>query len=185
MTALFHLFDRLPIPTDSVHGDGISIWLFGALAGISALVTYASERFFSSRSTRRRAEIVVFYENRSCRLHALCDSGNLLREPISGKPCILVDPRAFHGILPDRFLRTCVDRAFASLEHAPPPLQSRLCLVPSHTAIGASMLIGFRPDRIGIQGEKNIRHVDALLVFSDLIQTADGANALLPPELLV
>ena len=120
MTALFHLLNRVPLPegTESVEGDGISVWVFAVLALISGGITLFGGRFFAGRATEETAEIELCYEGQTVRLCAMTDSGNLLREPISGKPCIVADLDAVSAILPEEILRAArlgAERGMATL----------------------------------------------------------------------
>ncbi len=181
MTALFHLFNRLELPLGDAEPDGISVWLFALLALVSGLITHLCGRFFSKRSARRHAELHIGYNGSSRALHALCDTGNLLREPISGKPCIVVESDRLRGLLPADLLGA------AKEEHAPSAsllsrYTGRIRLIPAQSATGNRMLLAFRPDRVTVDSGHGPHEVDALIVPTVLSNTAD---ALLPPELLL
>ncbi len=181
MTALFHLFNRLDLPLAEVSEDGISVWLFAILGALGGLVTHACNRFFSRRAARRHAEVRVTCGACVRSLHALCDTGNSLREPIGGRPCIVVDCDRLCGLLPRELLSAAKKGELPSTElmarHG-----GRICLVPAQSATGSRMLIAFRPDRVTVDSGQGAHTVDALIVPSPLANTAD---ALLPPELMI
>ena len=181
MTALFHLFNRLPLPLENGDSDGISVWIFALLAIAGGLITHLCGRFFSGRGSRKHVTVVMEYEHHTCTLTALCDTGNLLREPISGKPCIVVDCDRLRGLLPADLLTA------AKHEETPSATllsryAGRIRLIPAHSATGARMLLAFRTDHLTVDSGRGPHEVDALVVLSPLASTAD---ALIPPELLV
>ncbi len=181
MTALFHLFNRLDLPLSEVSSDGISVWLFAILGAIGGLVTHACSRFFSGRAARQHAELTVSCGASVCSLHALCDTGNSLREPIGGRPCIVVDCDRLRGVLPSELLAAAKKGELPSTElmarHG-----GRIRLIPAQSATGERMLIAFRPDRVTVDSGHGAHTVEALIVPSPLAHTAD---ALVPPELMI
>lgn len=181
MTALFHLFNRIELPVADTAPDGISVWLFSALALVSALLTHLCGRFFSRRTARREAILTLTFEDRVRTLSALCDTGNLLREPISGKPCVVVACERLRGFLPDDLL------AAARADQTPDTTlleryAERIRLIPAHSATGSRMLLALRVDRLMLDGPNAPHEIDAIVVLSSL---ADTADALIPPELLL
>lgn len=187
MTALFHLLNgsRLSDIGEAPKEDGLSVWMFALLAVISALLTLIGGRFFSRKSTRKVASVTVAQGGKKLRLRALCDSGNLLREPISGKPCIVVDTDAVKEILPPDVWRAAKKKNAEDFETISPGQIGRVRLVPTKTAAGDGLLLAFRPDEIILECGKERHRVDAMMVLGEIGKTADGNQALVPAELLV
>ena len=184
MTALFHLLNRLELPLVQVETDGLSVWVFALLAAVSGLITYLSEKFFRRRTSAKRATVEIRLLGRTATLCALCDSGNLLRDPMSGKLCLVADARALRDLLPPALCRA-VERCAPLPTSLPEALRARIRLIPTHTATGEALLIALRPDGITIDTGKGARPIDALVALSSLSGRADGADALLPAELLL
>lgn len=181
MTALFHLFNRWQLPTHIFGEDDLSVWGFALLAIVGGLVTHACGRFFSKRGARRHARISITLRGRTCSLEALCDTGNLLREPISGKPCIVVDEKILRGVIP----RDLLLAAMGSVPLSPALCEryaGRIRPLPATSATGTRMLLALRVDRVSVENKNGTSEVDALIVPSPLGGTAD---ALIPPELLL
>jgi len=187
MTALFHLFNRVPWLSDPGISaeEGISVWIFALLAIISGGITLLGGRFFTGRATRKNAELYLYYEGRSLRLRAMTDSGNLLREPISGRLCVVADIRALSPLLPREILQAAKRGDPSALEAVGPRHAKNLRLIPTHTASGEGMLLGVRMERILIEDGKKSREVDAMVALADLGGRAEGSEALLPAGLLV
>lgn len=187
MTALFHLLNRSTLfaGIEQSEGDGISVWVFALLALLSGGITLLGGRFFAGKTAQRQAEVEVRYGGKSACLQAMTDSGNLLCEPISGRPCIVADLAAMERVLPQEILRAArtepaVEITRISREHA-----RNLRLIPTKTASGEGMLIGVRMERIAVRAGKEEKEVDAMVALADLGGTAGGKDALLPARLLL
>lgn len=185
MTALFYLLNRTPLSgAMGGEGDGISVWAFALLALISGVLTLLGGRLFGRRAGRKNALVTVTYEGRERCLRAMTDSGNLLKDPLGGRPCILVEPRALRGILPEELLKAA--------ESEPPSVGAishkhgkNISLIPTATASGSGLLLGIRVERITVDLGEGAVEVDAMLALCRGALCADGNEALLPAELCI
>ncbi len=186
MTALFHLFNRSALfdGIEQTESDGISVWVFALLALLSAGITMLGGRFFRKRTERRYAAIEVVYGGRSVRLHALADSGNLLREPIGGRPCIIADPSSMAQVLPKELIEAGREE-IPSLERLLQRDMKNVRLIPTKTASGTSMLLGVRVERITVDSGSGSHVVDAVVVLAKSGDGFGGSDALIPTGLLV
>lgn len=185
MTALFQLLNRSGLgSSSSVEGDGISVWLFAALAAVSALLTLFGGRFFAKKTARGTAEVCLSYGGRSVRLPAMADTGNLLRDPMCGRLCIVADVGALRGILPEEILRAARSGGTGELTALSHAHAGRIRLIPARTAAGQGLLLGVRMERITVRVGQNEREVDATLALADLGRSAGGSRVLLPSELM-
>lgn len=187
MTALFNLFNKIPA-LDALKGgdgDGISVWLFALLALISGIVTLIGGRFFSSQMARKRVRIHMVYNGRQAVLEGFTDNGNMLRDPICAKPCIIVDSSAMRSLLPREITDAADPMELIDLERLGDEHKRRVLLIPAHTATGDGMLIGIKMDGISIEDGGKIYGVDAVVALSKLKNNADGAEALIPACLLL
>ena len=176
MTALFELLNTLEIPEGEIKSDGISAWTLLLLALISGIITLLGARFFRRKSARRYATVSLKYKGKEKTLKGFCDSGNLLCDPLSGKPCVIADQRALDGVISKQILYATPESiSILNTDDA-----KRIRLVPAKTATGTGMLIAVRVDSLELEG----RAVDALVVISD-IGNNDGCEALIPCELLM
>ena len=183
MTALFSILNKADLPLSEIEGDGISAYLLALLAIISAVLTLVGGKFFRKKSARKYTEVHIDLEGKSRSIPAMCDSGNLLREPISGKPCIVTDIEALNTLLSREVLNMA--RVGGIPKKTPnSDASKRIRLVPTHSATGDSVLLAIKPDRVSIGMGKDTKEVDALIALCPLGKTADGAQALVPTELL-
>ena len=184
MTALFSVFNRLGLDklfaSDGVEGDGISVYIFAIFAALSGLATLLGGRFFKKKSLRQGGTVEIEYRGRRVSLNCICDSGNLLREPISQAPCILVELDALRGLFSDSFLRAVGN---GRIEELSPLESSRIRMIPAKDVSGSTLLVGVRPDRIIVDMGKGGVHIEAYLALSNQKISANGAKALIPSEI--
>ena len=183
MTALFEFFNRIGL--DKMLGsegdaDGISVWLFALLAFLSGAFTLLGTRRLKKRSASARCRVKLYYKGKSIELEGLCDSGNLLREPISAKPCIVIEAEKMRELLPPAFF-------FALVGQKPDRLAkeeaSRVRVVFMKTASGEKMSYAVRMDKIELDLGKGMSEVDAFVALSETSIRASGAKVLVPSEL--
>jgi stage II sporulation protein GA (sporulation sigma-E factor processing peptidase) len=185
MTALFHLLNRSGLGSSgAIESDGISVWLFALLAALSALITFLGGRFFGKKTARNEAEVCLTYDGQSIRLPAMTDTGNLLRDPMCGRLCILADIGALRGLLPEEILTAAKDGETRRLGGLSERDAGRIRLIPAKTASGQGLLVGIRMERITVRVGRSEREVDATLALADLGKSAGGNRVLLPAELL-
>ena len=187
MTAIFQLLDKADLPFDAVDSDGISAWTIAILAVVSALICVFAGRFFRRRITKKTTPLTIHINEKKKTVLAFCDSGNLLRDPISGKPCIIADAEALRGTLPDTIIDLSLDECNISNVTDTDVLR-RIRLVPTKTATGRGMLVCMRVDKLVIGEGKDTHDADALLGLcniSELGAAHGGCLALIPTELLL
>ena len=119
----------------------------------------------SSMTAVRQVELTV--GEHSVLLPAMVDTGNLLRDPITGLPVLVVPFRAVRVLLPE------IAR-WVQHQELPP----RMRLISVRTAAGSSLLPVFRPDscRLYLNG----RSCDADVVVAVTGQEYGGIQALVP-----
>lgn len=188
MTALFYAFNRLGLDkvfgdTQNQSDDGISVWIFVIFASVSALITVFSGKFFKKKALRQSGVIEIEYRKRKIKLDCVCDSGNLLREPISQLPCILVEIEAAQSIFSKEFCAYIKDGKLEQSSILSFVEASRIRMIPAQSASGESLLVGIRPDVIRIDMGGGMTEVCAYIVFSKDKIIANGAKALVPSEL--
>lgn len=186
MTGLFNIFNRMEILQDlgATEGDGISVWLFAVLAVISAFITLIGGRFFSKQVSRKQADVSFTFENKTLTLCALADSGNLLKEPISGKPCIIADIDALSPILPSSVATAARSSDISRLCGISDTHRKRLSILPATTVSGDAMLVGIRMDSVSVSASGKSHEVDVIVALSKLKNKPDGCSVILPSALL-
>ncbi len=188
MTALYAQLNRIPGLTDRVEADGVSAWLFFGLSVVSAVLTVLWGRCFK-RSTRKTAVTVTIESGgRRAVLEGICDSGNLLRDPISGKCVIPAEISRLQGVFPPALMRAAASSAISEeMAKLSGECARMVRLIPTRTATGERMMPAITPDRVYIQeqGKAEAHEVSALIAPTKLTEKSDGIAALVPSELML
>ena len=187
MTLLYSQLNRIPGLTDRVEEDGLSAWLFLGMAVASAVMTALWGRGFRRAASRREVELIVEHGGQCVQMRAFCDSGNLLRDPISAKPVIAVRAERMRGLVPPALCGAAHGRALSEVVLTmPDEARKNFRLIPAQTAAGEGLLVAFLPDRVCVRedGKKEEREVSALVALAKLNEKA-GIEALLPGELML
>ncbi|MBQ7379617.1 MAG: sigma-E processing peptidase SpoIIGA [Clostridia bacterium] len=181
MTALYNLLNKLDLPLGDVQGDGISAWMFLLLAAAAAMAAAFGGRLFSRQTTHHTCTVHVRLADAAWELTGLCDSGNLLCDPISGTPVIVADREVWLAQLPDE-LRCAVESDGKHLDMA--GQERRLRIIPMQTAQGNSLTVALLPDEIRIEEQNGkSRAVHALIAPSGQALPGDF-HAVVPATLL-
>ena len=141
MTFLYECAYRLR--ETAFFSGGLTAGMFFALAGILFLVILAAGKIFSVHLHRKTARIRITLDEKEVELTMLCDTGNLLRDPYSGQPAILVGAKYLDKLLGAEGMHRYPERA--APEEA---LRRKLRFVPIKTAAGSGVLPTFSADRI-------------------------------------
>lgn len=187
MTLLFSKLNRLPGVTDDVVEEGLSAWIFLGMAVVSAALTWLWGRGLRRTAGRQRVTVIVEHGGRRAELEGMLDSGNLLRDPISGKVVIPIGAGPLHAVAPPALLRAVASgRVEKALEGLPVGISCRIRLIPAHGATGECLMLGWSPDHVYLRGrgEKTEREVSALVALSTSLERRGEVEALVPPELM-
>ncbi len=184
MTALYSGLNRLDLPFESMQGDGLSVWTFALLTAVAGVATLRGGRLMGLSRKTKSATVHVTLFGRQVTLRAMVDTGNLLRDPVSGRAVIVCDYNAVSKILPPALASAYRGGDFtaclASYEFA-----TRLRPVPTKTAAGESMLFAIVPDSLTVTevegGTKKGEPfpADYLIAPASLGASAQGFDALI------
>ncbi|NHM25814.1 sigma-E processing peptidase SpoIIGA [Desulfofundulus sp. TPOSR] len=136
-----------------------------------------------------RVGLVVEVEGRRVEVCGLVDTGNSLRDPLTGHPVIVVEYTALLTILPPA-VRQIIEEAGDSSDPsvlaalAGTGWAARLCLIPFRS-VGQEqgMLIGIRPDRVEILQKDGSTGVHQVVV-GIYRHTLGSYQALVPPAVV-
>jgi len=192
MTAMYSLLNRMDLPLDEVreNGDGISVWLFGLLALISGIAASIGGDLFKSVSADTVLKVKIEYKGVSVSVNGLVDTGNMIVDPISARPVIVINTQSARALLGEACAEAAARSDISSdiWERG----EHKLRIIPINTAGGSAILCAFVPNRISLAIKDKIGRsrefvVDALFAPSDLNfdvnKRAAGCAALVPPSL--
>ncbi len=182
MTALYNMLNRSGVAEGLPSGsDGISAWMFAILAAVSGVLAVGGGRFFRRSTAARPCKVKIRLFDRTVTLDGMCDSGNLVCDPMDGRPVVAVDRSVAEGLLGSSNAQKLVSHedAFSVTDER---LLKKLRIIPAGTAVGQGMLVGVMPDEMWIAPEDGQEHrVNALFA---VIDTGDGA-VLVPSQLMI
>ncbi len=184
MTAIFNLLNRLELPLGSIESDGISTYLFAIIAAAAGFISLRSTAIMSKKSNISECILTLTLNGKSVTVTAITDTGNLVKDPLSGKQIVLVDRNALAKIADV----TEFDD-FANGVARDRPTVRALRLVPVKTASGRGMLCATAPDSLSAavttkKGKTVTVRLDALIAPSSIENSAEGALAVIPAEII-
>ncbi len=185
MTVLFSLFNRIGLDKllagEDVQngGDGGAVWLFALFAGISAVISLFGGKIFRRKSSRQYGRVEIKFCDEKIILSAFCDSGNLLREPISGAMCIIVDKERVAPKLPQNVCKILDGRLGEAYG-----IESKVRVIPTHTVGGEGLLYALRPERVRLDFGGGFTECDAFVAFGEVRGVRSDICALVPSELV-
>ena len=155
--------------TDALLRNGASAASVMIICGIAALVFCLVQR--RQRSTRDGACVLrVSYRGKSSSLPVLRDSGNRLRDGLTGQPVIVAPESALLRLIP------CGVRP-ANIATLPRGWR----LLPIRTAAGNGLVMCFRPDAAMLVRNGKAKRLDVTIALSSFEERA----ALVPEELFI
>lgn len=189
MTALYHLLNRAGVAAilsdlSGGEGDGLGSWLFLLLVLIGGAVSLWGGRILRRVRAVRFCTLTVELDGKAATLRGMVDSGNLLRDPMSGRLVVCAEGEALRGILSPG-LAAVMGGASPDAVGLSPADARRARVIPAGTATGEGLLYGFVPDRIMLtaEGDTQEREIDALVAVTSI--PTEGVEALIPAELMI
>ena len=188
MTALYSLWNRLGftelLPKEK---EGLGTWLFTVLALLGGSITLWGGRLFRRTASVRECTVTVELNGRTASLQGLVDTGNLLRDPMGGRPVICVRQDKLNTILSETLRCALEDptsmTALTGLQD--PKDVRRIRLIPASTATGGQLMAGILPDRVLLSYTSNQKQHDKEAdVVLGLSRNLTHSEALVPAELL-
>ena len=181
MTALYNFIGKIAdifgVSSVSTSPD-VSPIMFCIAAGISGIISLLYGKFRAKTAARRKVSVTITAFGKVTVLEALCDSGNLLREPFGGKPVIIVSSEKLADILPDEVIGTA--RSPEAMVSLSPEFSRKLRLIPAGSVTGGGMLVSFIPERITLDG----REIDVAVAIDTHTSDYDGCGGIVPQILL-
>lgn len=179
MSGMATLLSRLALPIETDAGS-ISSMGFFLLAAFGGLCTFLWGRLCQRRAKVRRALLTLSLFGRELRVQGLVDTANLLIDPVSGRPVVILSAEAAQEWLPPA-LR---DASPATVSALPPALACRVRLIPTKTVTGGGLLLAFLPEEAFVDsGKGNVPVQPAIALAAKESLPADCA-ALLPSAIL-
>ena len=134
--------------------------------------------------SKRTVSLLLCEGDRQLTLTALCDSGNLLRDPLSACAIIPVDTAVVAPLLPPALLAVLQEATPTSkLPSLPDAILHRIHLLPAKGATGERLLISWPIEHVFLEDERGGRRELSARISPIRLNTREYA-AILPAELL-
>lgn len=183
-------------PQDILMKNGVYIGTYplkiAILGGIVGFVVInISFKIIKGRITKKSifCDVEIYLNNNISKVHALVDTGNLLKEPITGNSVIVVEKQQLYNLIPNNILDNVEEIMYCNnnLENIDSEYISKLRLIPfSSLGTPNGMLIGTKVDKIKINFEEE--EIDVTNVIAGIYNkslTKNGLyNALIGLDLL-
>lgn len=179
MAALLRHID-LPVSTGN---EEVSSGLFFLLAAAGGISTFLWGRVSAQRAMQKRAWLRVGVEGQAVTLAAMVDTGNLLFDPISARPVVMVREEVLTTLFPGG-VAALLARGATALTALPYDVVRRVRLLHTATATGEEMLLAVAPDWALLDTGTGEGAVEVLLAPCRLRMGFDECEALLPAELI-
>ncbi len=141
---------------------GIAVAYFTILVG---------SKFVKNKMTKKDflCDVEISLNGKKVRTKAMIDTGNLLKEPISNVPVIVMEHSLFYGIIPNEILNNLEDILGGDLSQIPNEIQdeyiSRLKVIP-FSSLGKrnGMLLGIKADEFTIVIDEEEKKINKIII---------------------
>lgn len=177
MTAIMTVTGRI----DNSGAINLSPRAFALCALISAVLTLFTGRIFSFNGRIGKVDVKISDGNEEFCAKALVDSGNLVREPISGRPCIIVRIEDVKNVIPSDLYREIIYGG-NDLSRLSAETLMRTRLIPIKGVGESKIMLAYRPKQIEINKNGQTKTVEAfLLIDGTLGDEKYGGEAMIVP----
>ena len=172
MTTLYTLFNRINLPLGDTQEASGSILIFALIATLAGFATIQGGRFLGFSKKTKYITVRAELFGKSITLRALVDTGNHLREPISGRSVIVADKAHILQALPQS-LSTRLSSPSPEEWLSDERYATRIRLIPTNTATGRKMLPAILPDKLTLTDGKETYPADYLIAPAPMENPSD------------
>lgn len=156
----------------------IPLWLFTLLAAISFLLSWIFSYLGRESAETKQEEIAVTYKGRCAEFSLLLDSGNLAKEPISGKNVVLLSGEKVKTLFSEEIC-TAITR-----EESEFLLRNRFRLISISGIDGKKKICyGVFPDKITFRRGDNTVEMDACIAVCAGVELGENFDGIAHPIL--
>ena len=187
MSALYSLLNRSGLAMlEPDGGDDISVWIFALIAVLGSVAAVAGGRRMKRFASSKQSSVEIGYEEKTIRLRAMTDTGNLLSDPLSGRGVAICELEAVRDIFPRELIEFWQQGDITSISALPQNYALKLRYVPAKGALGTSgtMLVAIAPDSFKVIGDGKTIDADILIAPVPKKLSAGESRALLPPGII-
>ena len=171
MSAFYSVLSNFFRNTSDVSEDDslISPILVLVLALISLCTSLLLTKLHGSGKLPDCADVEIVFLKKKRRLRGIFDSGNMLTEPLSGRPVIPVRASCLRGIVSNSFIKTSLSRETEVDKITDINERSRFRLIPAKGIGGSTYMHGLIPDSVTLiysyRGKERVIQRDAVIAL--------------------
>ena len=170
----------------------IKVAIIGALVGF--IITYLAFKLIKGRISKKNVfyEVTIIFKGKIVGVTAMLDTGNLLKDPISQMPVMLVQKDKLYKIIPKNILDS-IEKALGGDDNIEIDTKerneyfSRFRIIP-FKSIGKQngMLIGFKADKIKIDINDNVEDLKNIIIgiYNGKFSKSEKYSALIGLDIL-
>lgn len=122
------------------------------LAGIAALLCLVFGRLYDRKKSVKTAELEIAFGGCSISVEALCDSGNLVRDPLSGLPVIFICAKKLRELIPLPLADVLISGSTEAAAALEGELARKICVISLSGIKEKSIVPGLRADSVTVNG---------------------------------
>lgn len=161
---------------DVLYSD-IPFGILALLALLCGLFSFVSGKLIKKKSAETICSLSISFNQNTITLEALVDSGNLLREPLSGKPVIIVSYSEMRKLIPIELIPLFKNKDTSCLEKS--IFSAKIRIIPISTVGGNSLLFGILADKVILDKKE----VDVYIAITPDSNDFGGFSAVVPLEI--
>ena len=162
---------------------GLSPLVFMAVTGIIFLFSMLGGKIFSKSASVSKIDAQVFFGDKSEKFSLLCDSGNLLRDPYSSLPVVIIKEKKLRRLL-SKNDETINIFGLIDSENKDEIVRLKLRFIPISTPQGRSLIPGFRPDKLTVFHNNKKIDLDAVVAADNTDSDYGGTDGIIPSLLV-
>ncbi len=161
---------------DVLYGD-LPFGVLVILAAVCGLFSLLSGKLIKKKNAEKTCILNISLNQASISLQALVDSGNLLREPISGKPVIITSFNSMRKLIPVELIPLFKNKDTLCLENT--AYSSIVRIIPISTVSGGGLFFALFPDQVTVDG----KDADVYIAITADSDNFGGFSAIVPFEI--
>ncbi len=150
------------------------------IAAVSAVISIIAGRIINRKRIEKVLKVKIINDNLETTFTCLYDSGNLLREPISGIPVIITNYKTIENILPAEIKHIIKHNDTEKISTIGYKYIKKIRLIPVTTVGYSGIVIGFIPDQVVVN---DICREACIAVYNDH-KNFGGYEAIAPAEII-
>ena len=148
-----------------------TIWTVFLGCVIATIVVILAFKFVKAKFSKKDlfCNIIIKINKKEIKTRAMIDTGNLLKEPITNIPVVVMEHKLLYDVVPEEILDNIENILGGDLEKIPENIKndyiSKLKVIP-FTSLGKQngMLLGLKADKLEIVEDDIVKNVDKVII---------------------